>query len=149
MASFAMAIGRVVEMPRRMPVFPADVSRGWRVVRRASVAQCEQQADRGLWARIHDEVTGQLIGYQMLDVYGQRGDFDLESMRTQASISLRELEANAGLLGRSKTRGLSEDRRLARAVPEDAIERAQAKVRVWPLVGAACGDILRVWPREA
>ena len=69
-------------------------------------------------------------------------------MPSTAGIADWEMELN---LARSRTRGLRELDRMKRIAdgeaPEDEVERVQAKVRVYAVVGAARGDILRAWPR--
>jgi hypothetical protein len=138
-------------------VFAACTTLGWQVVRRLTFAKGEAMANAGVYARVYDEVTGLQIGYQIAKEPAT--DKDIPSQPTQAVISISELEANAGVRGRSRTAGLPEHKRLERAkrtsrktgkllLPEDAIERATAKVRVYPMVGPARGDILRAWPKK-
>jgi hypothetical protein len=108
----------------------------------------------GRFRHVHEEITGKLIGYQIVGTAEQRGDQDIPSQASCASISSREMDANAGLMGRSRTEGRSEDQRVRRdphtshLLPmEDFVERTQAKVRVFAHVGAAKGDILLAWPK--
>lgn len=141
-------------------LFGANTTLGWRVSRRISRLEGERGVERGAFREVLDETSGALIGYQMIAEAEMAGDRDLPSLQSAASISDREMRMNAGELGPSRTAGLPEAKRLERAerrdeqtgqhlhlAPEDEIERAQMKVRVFPKLGAARGDILRVWPR--
>ena len=67
-------------------------------------------ANAGVYARVYDEVTGLQIGYQIAKEPAT--DKDIPSQPTQAVISISELEANAGVRGRSRTAGLPEHKRL-------------------------------------
>jgi hypothetical protein len=133
-------------------LYPADVTLGWRVIRRVSQARGERKLALGEWREVHDEY-GNLQGYQVLATF--KTDLDLPSGASSTSITVSECELNAGLRGKSRTYGLDEDERLSRRnqqtgkalPPEDAIERARAKVREWPL---AHGDrARRVYPKPA
>lgn len=105
-----------------------------------------------------DQATGALLGYRVLGAEMRRVDADLRSMPSCAAISgpnpktrrPGEMEINCE---RSRTEGCPEGARLEMAAdglpPEDRVERVRAKVRVYAQVGAAKGDILRVWPRRA
>ena len=132
----------------KMLLFGATTTLGWRVVRMVSFAEGEKRAGRGSVRRVYDEVTNEHIGYQLVSSHEQRGDRDLRSQPSTASISMREMQLNAE---RSRTVGLTEERRMERVAlglaPEDLVERVQCKVRVFPHIGAAKRDILRVWPR--
>jgi len=73
---------------------------------------------------------------QLIELHHEIGM--MGSAPTCAAISRAEVEANAGLRGKSKTADLSEDEKAARipakwrgGVMEDAVERAQAKVAVY------------------
>lgn len=136
--------------PKRYPVFAAGS--GYAIVRRLAAAEAEMQERLQLLVRAYDPSSGALLGFRVASGLSE-GDCDLPSLRTTAGISRREMEMNAMAIfidGRSRTRGLRELERLERArngyAPEDEIERVQAKVRVYPLVGAARGDIKRAWP---
>ncbi len=89
----------------------------------------------GTVRRVEHE-DGTSAGYQMVEA-AVRED-DLPSREPDCGITARESQMNAGLRGRSRTKGLSEDERMARRSskgrvmePEDAIERAMEKVRLW------------------
>ncbi len=78
--------------------------------------------------------TGNHVGYQVLANLTK--DEDLPSGASSSSITASECELNCG---KSRTVGLPEDKRISRRTrmgralpPEDAVERAQAKVRMWP-----------------
>lgn len=139
------------------PLFRAQTTLGWSVARNISDADGRRGVASGSMREVFDEITHLCIGYQMLAVSEQRGDQDLPSVTSTASISRFEMEVNAGLLGRSRTAGLTEAQRLERAAqrdersgeyltPEDVVERVQAKVLIFPHIGAERGDILRVLP---
>jgi hypothetical protein len=127
------------------PVFPGE---GRRVIDRATIQQAEAYELAGIWRREYDTMTGKLVAFRLEGVDGWKMDGDLKTVRSSSTISHGEMELN---LLRSRTFMLSEEQRLqlikdGRA-PEDVIERAKAKIRVYVRVGAAKGDILRAWPR--
>lgn len=113
---------------RNFLLFPARTVLGWRVIRRVSFREGETRVGVGEWRRVLDGTTHEHIGYQICTPEMSRGDYELPTIFSPASISVREMQVNAGLFGRSRTEGLSEDRRLARRNPEDRVERAHAKV---------------------
>jgi hypothetical protein len=104
----------------------------------------------GLARREYDATTGKLIGYRELSGAELKNESLQPLMEMPALMDADQMELN---LGRSATRGLSEQRRVDRVgvtgCLEDRIERVQAKVRVYQNVGAARGDILRAWPLMA
>jgi hypothetical protein len=135
-------------------LFSADKVLGWRVVRLVSSERAVGNLASGIWRNVNDGL-GKHIGYQIV---GSNSDLDLTSHPTPAAISAYEMERVAGQSfedGKSQTSGMTEDQRLTRInketkrrlPPEDAVERTAAKVRVWPDITSAKGDILRVWPR--
>lgn len=135
----------------QLPVYSADTSLGWSVARWASIAKGDEMALAGKW-RAERDGFGALIGYRI--IASHQRDEEIPSKPSSAGIVRREMEINAGLRGVSRTAGMSEDKRLGRknlrsgkAEPEDAVERVQAKVRVYGNVGSKSKDILRVWPR--
>ena len=131
---------------REFKIFPAEG--GYAVIRRVSRQQAEAMELREVCRREYDTVTGDLLGYRVIGVERRKMDSELPSTRTTTGISVGEMELN---VLRSRTSGFREKYRLKMVkngkMPEDAIERAQAKIRVYPFVGAAKGDILNVWPR--
>lgn len=136
-------------------MYSSNYTLGWSVVGRTSFESGERQVQRGVWRRVNDAM-GNHIGYQPIATTEMRGDADLPSIRTAASITLTEMEANAGQAfckGQSRTLGLPERLRDERAAagrqPEDLLERTRRKIEVFARVGARKGDILRVWPRNA
>ena len=139
-----MARGRIAG--NVMKVFPAEG--GFRVLTRANAQMGAQHEKLGIWRREYDPTTGEWIGYRVIGEEARKVDADLRSMRSTAAISANEMEIN---LARSRTFGLCEQDRLQRVArgqqPEDRAERVQAKVRVYAVIGAAKGDILRVWPK--
>lgn len=136
-------------------LYHSETVLGWRVIRMVNLEKGRAKVAAGEWRAIHDEFTGELIGFQPIAGEEQRGDRDMPSQYSPATISAAEMQANAGELGRSRTAGLAEldrigrrDRLTGHLLPaEDFIERAVAKIRVFPNVGAAKGDILRAWPK--
>ena len=104
-----------------------------------------------MWRREYDKTTGAMIGFRMVGAETNKVDSDLPHSFTSVAISKTEMEVNAAGTRSSHTFRLTEPDRLARIKnglpPEDAAERTIAKVRVYNQVGAARGDILRVWPR--
>lgn len=131
---------------RKMKVFRAEG--GFSVLTRVTLEQAQMREKMGIYRSEYDSSTGNLLGYRLIGQDLRKVDSDLRSTRSCPTITRVEMEMN---LGRSRTRGLSEQRRLERIgrgeVPEDAVERVQAKVRVYVHVTAVKGDILRVWPR--
>src|SRR5581483_2689764 len=113
-------------------VFSANMTLGWRVTRRIDFASGERQVERGELQRVFDEFHVH-IGYQ--PVRELQTDRDLPSRQSSSSISVGEMEVNAGLDGFSRTEGLNEHRRVERMsrglAPEDYIERVMEKVRLW------------------
>lgn len=135
-----------VSRNRAKRVYPAEG--GFQVLTRASVEMGEQHERLGVWRREYDPTTGEWIGYRVIGKEARKVDSDLQTMHSTPSISASEMQIN---VARSRTAGLTEPHRLERAVagrlPEDKVERVQAKVRVYAHIGPAKGDILRVWPR--
>lgn len=121
---------------------------GMQIVRRVELATAERLEMQGAWRREYCPHSGMLLGFRIVGLEHRRVDSDLRSMPSSQSITRPEMELN---VMRSHTCGLGEERRMERlangALPEDQVERVQAKVRVYPHLTAARGDILRVWPR--
>ena len=133
-------------------LYGASSTLGWRIVRRIPPHEGERGVESGRMRHLYDTLTGKLLGYQLISNAERRGDRDLPSMASAASISVREMQANAGELGASRTARLAEDDRVSRRdlnghlLPaEDFVERSRAKVAVFPLVGSKRGDIVRAW----
>jgi hypothetical protein len=129
-------------------LFPADVTLGWRVIRMVSGAMGEEKLARGEWRDVYDE-KGNHIGYQLLDTFHRDRSVFSSSYRCSVTITLTEVLMNAGLFGRSRTKGMPEQKRLARHAkdddqkilpPEDAIERAIVKVKLWPFPASRIDD---------
>jgi hypothetical protein len=136
-----------------LPLYPADASRGWRVIRQVPFAKGSEKVAAGEWALLcHTDGTPWY--FQIIANF--KADADLPASEPTRPITAHESALNAGLFGQSRTAGMPEDVRLSRhdrydtdrpLPPEDAVERAMAKTRVWPKVGEAKGDILKAWPR--
>jgi hypothetical protein len=143
-----------VLVERSIPVFPADTTLGWRVIRMVSVQVALGKLALGVWREVHDE-HGNFQGCQVLATV--KSDSELPSGASSTSITVNECELNAGLGGRSRTAGLPEDKRISRfrttdhgilpLPPEDAIERAQAKVKEWTKPHS--DKAVRVYPKSA
>ena len=134
---------------RLLPVFKAT---GFERITRTTIAAAEQFEQRGIWRREYDTVTGELKGFRIDGADVNKVDSDLPHSFTTVAISKTEMEVNAMGMRASHTFRLTEPERLSRIKsglpPEDAAERTLAKVRVYGQVGAAKGDILRVWPKR-
>lgn len=131
---------------QEVKVFPSDGS--LRVADRTSRRRAELKEALGEWRREFDLSTGALLGYRMISPEERKGEFDLPTTASTPQIAGWEMELN---VGRSRTAGLNDLRRMERrrdgGEDEDAVERVQAKVRVFAVIGSARGDVLRVWPR--
>jgi hypothetical protein len=129
-------------------LYPAETTLGWRVVRMVSLDQGLKKEAEGCWRRVLDPITLGLIGFQLVAAKAERVDRDVPSIHSAAAITAREMELN---VSRSRTAGLNEEARDERVAagfaPEDAAERVQCKVIVYPYVNGERGDILRVWPK--
>ena len=98
-----------------------------------SKEQASRKLANGEWREVYDE-HGNYWGCQVLANF--KKDEDLPSGATSTSITVRECMLNAGLGGRSRTAGMSEEKRISRKSgfgkslpPEDAVERAAEKVK--------------------
>lgn len=132
-------------------LYPPETERYWRVIRIVRFEQAESKVAAGEWRRDF-EADGQPC-YRVIPTHEK--EKDLPSGRTSVSITARESMLNAFAAafrdGRSRTVVLTEEQRLSRRdsrgkalPPEDAVERAVAKVREWP---KAHGDrAVRVYP---
>lgn len=129
-------------------LYPADTTLGWRVIRRVTLACGTYKAISGQWREVHDE-HGNHWGYQVVANF--KTDAELPSGASSSSITVREMELNAFTVlkyGKSQTAGMSEDDRISRRhyksgrklAPEDAVERAVAKVRQWPFPASRVDD---------
>jgi hypothetical protein len=148
---------------RSVNVYPPDTSLGWRVIYMVSALKAAERLAAGVWREVYDEY-GSFWGCQVVANFGK--DEAILSGASSTSITVSELELNAGLRGKSRTVGLSEEQRIARIngkgkplPPEDAIERAQAKVKQWPYPASRIDDgrgepkygdrAVRVYPKAA
>jgi hypothetical protein len=128
------------------PLFSSESEQTCRIVRRVSLDEAEKCVALGVWERRYDTYSGELMGFRLCAL--RRDDSELDSAgHTPAAISFQEMQTN---LEYSYTSGLPEFERLKREKngqpAEDHVERVQCKVIVFPYVGAAKKDILRVWP---
>lgn len=129
-------------------LFPARSVSVESAIRKMTWEQAIKKEAEGTCRRVYDTATGELRGLQLIAPEETQVDRDLPSMPSSCTVMAWEMDLN---LERSRTVGLTEDRRLERVAshwpPEDQAERVQAKVRMIPVLGTARGDILRVWPR--
>jgi hypothetical protein len=135
-------------------VYHSETVLGWRIIRKISFDAGESKVAQGVWRRVNDEL-GNHIGYQILSAAAHRVDLDLPSRPQPVSITAAQSELNAYTVftdGSSRTAGMTEERRMERAArgldPEDEVERLQMKISVFKKLGAARGDIIRVWPLD-
>ena len=107
------------------------------MVREVQQMDANLRVAEGRWRPVYYE-DGMLAGFQSIPVKEQ---VTPRLQAVPATITLKELERNAGLHGRSRTLGMPEWKRQQRSArfdadkildPEDAIERAVEKVRQWP-----------------
>lgn len=121
------------------PLWLPETKKQWRVAREVSFASGEAKCASGEWGRVRD-AHDNLAGYQVL-ASSFKSEESLPCGATSTSISVRELLMSAGCFGKSRTMRMTEEQRLARHAPfdpekllppEDAVERAIAKVRQWP-----------------
>lgn len=125
-------------------LFDENTSLGWRVRYRVSAELALEKIALKQWREIW-LTNGELAGVQPLKPQQQKGlDRPCQVLMAgllAVTITLSELQRNAGLFGRSRTMGMPEWKRLRRharfnesviLAPEDATELAIAKVRLWP-----------------
>jgi hypothetical protein len=145
-------------------LYAAETTLGWRVVRNTTETEAAEKLAKRKWREVYDE-QGTRIGYQIMA--DKRSDLELLSRPTACSITVRVCELNAGLGGRSRTLGKTEDWKLGRPaapnghipVPEDAVELAIQKVEQWPIPASRIDDgsgemqfgdrAVRVYPKPA
>ena len=132
-------------------LFSANIAFGWRVVRQVPVELALEQLALKKWREIWSEcVDGkrELLGVQPLAAAQPSKPIPVLG-GSPPTITLTEVQMNAGLFGRSHTMGLSEWKRLKRhakydekkiLAPEDAIERAIQKVKLWPYPASRVDD---------
>lgn len=143
-------------------VFSTNTALGWTVIRQVPVAFALEMIALKQWREIWYD-NGELAGVQPLRPEDRKTLSQVLIERLAAvTITNPELRRNAGLYGRSSTIGMQEWKRLQRAgkrvfvgenfrpvilEPEDAIERAIEKVRLWPYPASVGGDkAVRVYP---
>lgn len=129
---------------------------GRMVLLRCSLEEGDLYERAGMWRREYDSVSGRMLGYRVVGIDLDRGDEDLRIAHVRPTLG--GPNPKTGRIGdielclfRSRTFGLPEFRRqqlIDRGyAPEDRVERVRANSRVYREVGAAKGDILRVWPK--
>jgi hypothetical protein len=125
---------------------------GCRVVRQVPITLALEKVALGVWRRVFYE-DGAEAGFQP---YAQppteRPRTPMPGVSLDGSpptITLTEVQMNAGLFGRSRTMGMPEWKRLKRhakydekkiLAPEDEIERAIEKVKLWPYPASRVDD---------
>ena len=151
-----MARARHRTRNKQFPLYHSETVHGFREIRRVSAANGHDMTARGLWREVYDSLNN-LVGYQVMP--SMKDDLQVLSMRSSTAMVARDIVLNAGQAfkgGKSRTAGMTEDQRLTRRhnqtgkvlPPEDAVERVEAKIRVYPEITGAKQDILRVWPRN-
>ncbi len=125
-------------------LYPANTTLGWRVIGTTTSQRAAAKLARGEWREVYDD-SGNLLGYQILATFST--DKDLPSGESSSSITASESQLNAGVVGVSHTEGLSEDERVSRRnkwqhalPPEDAVERAREKVKIWVVPASRIDD---------
>jgi hypothetical protein len=122
-------------------LWPADDSRGWNCIRMVTWSQGVDKVTQGKW-KLH-ELNGEPWYFQIRANFEAEGE--LPSGASSTSITVRECQLNAGIIetrrgvilaAKSRTASMTEEQRISRKnkfgeplPPEDAIERAQAKVK--------------------
>jgi hypothetical protein len=138
-------------MRRRARSYAVYAAEGRKVIDRTTLEHAEWMEKRGIWRRVYNTMTGELEAFRIDGADTQRVDQDQRHIETTPTFSETEMERVAGCHGKSRTMRMREADRQDRAkhheLPEDEIERTIAKLRVYPLVGAAQGDILKAWPK--
>lgn len=129
-------------------VFSANTALGWNVVKQVSAEFALEMIALKQWREVWYE-SGELAGVQPLKPEERKTLHQVLVERLIAvTITLEEVKRNAGLHGRSHTIGMPEWKRLRRHArfderkilpPEDAIERAIEKVRLWPYPASVIG----------
>ena len=122
-------------------LFNPNTTLGWSVARRISFERGEQMVAWGTVVQVNDEF-GRHIGYKFRDASEPKTPLIKVSGSTAPTIRAKESMANAGLMGGSRTARLSDEQRLSRIhplsgkllAPEDMVERAREKVRIYPEV---------------
>lgn len=136
-------------------VYVGDTNLGWRIIRTTSFEKGERLVLDGRFERLFDALTGKHIAYR---ISGNAIHARINEARfSSTSLTERDAQAIAGLFGKSKTAGMSEEMRLTRTCPrtgkhlatEDFIERAAARVEAYTSSANVRGDLaLRVYPKE-
>ncbi len=122
------------------PVYPVDDSRGWGVVRMVSFEYGVDKVAEGKWS-LMEHPNGEPWYFQFRANFKTDSELPAGEL-SPTTITEDESKLNAGLFGKSATgwMDLDDPRRLIRherfdpdkpLPPEDHIERAQAKVKLW------------------
>lgn len=122
---------------RSIYVYGADTSRGWRIVQVVTPESAYKKVMEGKCSELFDDL-GNFLGVQILAAV--KTDQDLPSGTSTTTITARDVLYFVGGGGKSRTIGMSEDRRITRyspvtckaLPPEDRVERVIAKVQQWP-----------------
>lgn len=136
-------------------LFSANTHLGWKVIRHVpvelAIGQLAQRKWREIWYEADADGKRELAGVQPLPPAEKTKTLHqvLAERLVAVTITLPEVQRNAGLYGRSHTLGMPEWKRLTRharhdtkriLAPEDAIERAIEKVRLWPYPASVLRD---------
>jgi hypothetical protein len=128
-------------------LYAADTTLGWRVIDQIPGAIAAQKVASGKWREVFFE-DGSFAGYQVISATTSGKKIPSRG-GSPPTITLSEVQMNAGLYGRSRTLGMPEWKRKLRhakydedkiLAPEDAIERAIVKVKLWPFPASRIDD---------
>ncbi len=120
-------------------LYAANATLGWRVIDQVTGTLAAQKVAAGKWREVLFEDES-FAGYQVVSATTS-GKKVPSREGSPPTITLAEVQMNAGLYGRSRTLGMPEWKRSLRRAkydkdkilaPEDAIERAIEKVKLWP-----------------
>lgn len=131
-------------------LYSADPS--WNHIKNVSYAYGEHRCSLGEWHRVHNGF-GVHVGYRPLE---KVHDSTVSSDPSRAALGAPEMKAMAGLMGRSRTKGLRPHDREGRVHPksgrllaaEDFVERTEELVKMYTQFANRGGDrAVRVYPK--
>jgi len=130
-------------------VYGPATALGRPIIDQVDMAFGVQRCAEGKWRALYYEGDESFAGFELIDRDPLRPAVVIKSGRySPPTITMGELLRNAGCYGKSSTMGRPEWKRLQRhakwdrekiLAPEDAIERAIMKVRVWPFPANVVG----------
>lgn len=128
-------------------LYATETTLGWRITNQVPMALGWEKVALRKWRAVQYD-DGSFAGFQPT-VAPQPGKSIPVLAGSPPTITLTEVQMNAGLFGRSRTMGMPEwkrEKRHARydekkiLAPEDAIERAIEKVKLWPYPASRIDD---------